>query len=219
MKKIGVIFDLDGVIFDNNQYHKKAWSEFCNRNGIFLSQQTLENNVFGNTNKDVLEFLFRRKFTNHEIDDLAEVKEEIYRDLIGPHVKPLDGLIPLLEELKNNEIPTGIATSAPKSNIDFLDEKVKFTRFFHSIIDDKGVENGKPHPDIYLKCFKELDVEPQNCLVFEDSFSGVRSAVKAGGKVVGVTTTHDASEFEGVEMAIPDFTEMKLNTIQKILGD
>jgi len=218
MDKIGVIFDLDGVIFDNNQYHKKAWSEFCSRNGIFLSQRTLENHVFGNTNKDVLEFLFRRSFTQHEIEDLGEVKEAIYRELIADDVKPLDGLIPLLEELNAKNIPTGIATSAPKSNIKFLDEKADFTKYFQSIIDDKGVENGKPNPDIYLKCIKELNVKPQNCLVFEDSFSGVQSAINAGAKVIGVTTTHEASEFEGVEMTISDFTEMDFNTIQKILG-
>ena len=214
MDKIGVIFDLDGVIFDNNQYHKQAWTEFCNRNGIFLSRKTLENNVFGNTNKDVLEFLFRRSFTQHEIEELGEVKEEIYRELIAPHVKLLDGLIPLLEALNSNNIPTGIATSAPKSNIKFLDEKADFTRYFQSIIDDKGVENGKPHPDIYLKCFKELGVEPQNCLVFEDSFSGVKSAVSAGAKVIGVTTTHEASEFEDVVFCIADFTDI---TPEKIL--
>jgi beta-phosphoglucomutase len=219
MDKIGVIFDLDGVIFDNNQYHKQAWTEFCNRNGIFLSQKTLENNVFGNTNKDVLEFLFRRNFTHHEIEELGEVKEGIYRELIAPHVKPLDGLVPLLEELNHKNIPTGVATSAPKKNIDFLDEKAHFKQYFHVILDDCGVKRGKPYPDIFLKCFEKMGIDPQNGLIFEDSFSGVKSGLDAGAKVVAVTTSHDASEFEGVEMAIPDFTEMDLETIQKILGD
>jgi len=218
MDKIGVIFDLDGVIFNNNPFHKKAWSEFCDRNGFFLSEQTLENHVYGKTNKDVLEFLFRRDFTQHEIEELGKVKEDIYRELYGAEAEMLDGLIPLLEELKNNDVLMGIATSAPKENVDFLDEKVQFKQYFQVILDDCCVERGKPHPDIFLKCFEELGIEPQNGLVFEDSFSGVKSANSAGAKVIAITTSHEASEFEGVEMAVQDFTQMGLNTIKSILN-
>ncbi len=78
---------------------------------------------------------------------------------------------------------------------------------------------GKPHPDIFLKCLEDLGVQPQNSLVFEDSFSGVKSALSAGAKVIAITTSHEASEFEGVEMAIPDFTEMNFEIIKGFIKD
>jgi HAD superfamily hydrolase (TIGR01509 family) len=126
--------------------------------------------------------------------------------------------MPFLDELKSNDVPIGMATSAPKNNIDFLLDKVDIRGYFKSIIDDEGVTQGKPHPEIFQKCIAALGVKPNNCVVFEDSISGINSALNAGIKVIALTTTHESSEFSGVEMAIADFTGMNLKTIRKVLS-
>ncbi|MBR9997801.1 MAG: HAD hydrolase-like protein, partial [Cyclobacteriaceae bacterium] len=77
--RFGVIFDMDGVIMDNNVYHEIAWKKFCERYDVQLTDGELHEFVFGRVAKDTLEFIFRRKFTGEEIDRYVDEKEVIYR--------------------------------------------------------------------------------------------------------------------------------------------
>ena len=89
--------------------------------------------------------------------------------------------------------------------MDFTLEKTNTGRYFTTILDDSFVTEGKPNPQIYLKSAKALGFEPSNCIVFEDSLSGVQAAKRAGCKVVGITTTHTREELAETNYVIDDF--------------
>jgi len=125
---------------------------------------------------------------------------ELYVD-----IKPLDGLHSFLKKLDANGIPLAIATSAPRANVDFTISKTGITHFFPIILDDSFVTKGKPDPQIYLKSAAALGMPSGQCVVFEDSLSGVRAAKRAGCKVVGVTTTHTREELTETDLNIDNF--------------
>lgn len=213
---IAVIFDMDGVIIDNNPYHKKAWNVFCIKHALEINAGDLIQNVWGRTNEDILNFVFQRTLSQEETLKYAAEKESLYRELYKNFVKPATGLIHFLEELKTNSIHLGIATSALQDNLDFILEHIPIRHYFSAMIDGSQISNGKPDPEVYLKAAEKLGVSPANCIAVEDSFSGIRSALIAGMKVIGVTTTHSKEELSNTHIIVNDFTHISYNDIVKL---
>jgi beta-phosphoglucomutase-like phosphatase (HAD superfamily) len=91
------------------------------------------------------------------------------------------------------------------------------TAYFPTILDDSFVEHGKPHPEIYLKCAAALGYAPENCIVFEDSLSGVAAGKASGAKVVGVATTHTFEELKETDYVIKDFFGLDVIDLMKNL--
>lgn len=218
LQKLGVIFDMDGVIMDNNAYHETAWKKFCDNYGIHLTDLELHEFVFGRVAKDTLEFIFKRDLTSGEIDHYVEEKEVIYRALYGPRIKPLPGLLEFLEDLSKNRVPMTMATSAPPGNVAFAFSHLPIEKYFQDHLNASHIRKGKPDPEIYLRSIQNLGLSPENCIVFEDSLSGIRAALGAGARVIGVTTTHPASEMKGVSGVIKDFRGLSFQNLVSVIG-
>jgi len=217
MKQLAVIFDMDGVIVDNSKYHQQAWEEFSKEYNIHFTEEKFKTVFFGRINEEVLPILFNRDLSRQEISKLADEKEKIYREIYAPHLTPVKGLRNLLHELNQANIPVGVATSAPKENVDFIINGLDIGNYINTIIDDSMVSEGKPAPDIYIETAKRLNTKPADCVVFEDSFSGTQSAWNAGAKVVAVTTTMPAKKHKFAHHIINDFTEISIHIIRKKL--
>lgn len=207
MKTVAVIFDMDGVIVDTNPYHKISLKQFCERYGYNLSDEELVHRIYGRTNNEWIRNLFG-PLPKERILELGEEKEALFREIYKPVINPLAGLENFLKKLEAHHIPTAIGTSAPRSNVDFVLTGTNLTKYFPVILDQSDVEHGKPHPEIYLKTADQLKIAPQQCIVFEDSLSGVESAQRAGAKVIGVTTTHTHQELGHTNHSIEDFQHL-----------
>ena len=195
---------MDGVIVDSNPYHKIALKQFCKKYGKDLTEDELREKIYGRRNQDWLTNIFG-PLDDSKMKSYAHEKEELFRKVYEADIKPLAGLKQFLTSIKSFEIPAAIATSAPRSNVDYTLEKTGLGEYFSIILDDSFVEEGKPHPDIYLKTAAALKYDPAKCIVFEDSLAGVQSGKNAGCKVVGLTTTHTAQELKDTDMIIADF--------------
>jgi len=180
MKKhnFAVIFDMDGVIVNNNLYHKKAWKLFCKRHNLNISQKELNLNIYGKLNSNILMHLFGKKLANKQIFKYAEEKEGIYRNIYKKYIALTKGLANFLKLLDDYGIKCAIATSAPQKNIQLILTKTGIKKYFKTIIDASQVSRGKPHPEIYLKTAKEMNFNPSKCIVFEDSISGIKKYFK-----------------------------------------
>ncbi|MFO7256714.1 MAG: HAD family phosphatase [Bacteroidota bacterium] len=204
MKPYAFVFDMDGVIVDSNPYHEVALREFCARYGYQLTEDDLRNRIFGRTNKDWIPSLFG-DLDPEDIASYGDEKEELFREIYAPHIRPLEGLIEFLEKLKAANIPRAVATSAPRENVDFILDKTGTWKYFDVVLDQSNVTRGKPDPEIYLKTAKALKLPSRRCIVFEDSLSGVLAARAANCRVIGITTTHKIDEFPPVDRVIDDF--------------
>ena len=219
MPEIAFIFDMDGVIINSNPFHKIALHQFCEKYGYHLTEEQLRNRIYGRTNKQWITNLFERELGKEELEYFAEEKEGLFRDLYKNDIVALAGLEDFLKKMDIQKIARAIGTSAPRSNVNFVMAKTHLEKYFPIILDDSFVENGKPNPEIYIKCAAALGFEPENCVVFEDSISGVQAGNAAGAKVVGVATTHTHEELSSTNLVIDDFTDLDpLTLIKKIFG-
>lgn len=215
MSSFAVIFDMDGVIVDSNPYHKQSLKTFCNKYGYDLSEEQLIARIYGRTNKEWIPNLFG-EISEQELAQYAEEKESLFREIYAPHIKALAGIEGFIQKLQEQNIPRAIGTSAPRANVDFVLTHTQLGPYFDTILDESHVSLGKPNPEIYLKVAQALNQAPENCIVFEDSLSGVKAGLDAGAKVVGVMTTHTAEELENTHHVIKDFQEISLEELAKL---
>lgn len=209
--KYAFIFDMDGVLVDSNPTHKIALKQFCSKHGYELTELELREKIYGRTNRDWLLNLFGA-LNEETIRQFAHEKEALFRALYKD-IKPLDGLLPFLQESEDLEIPRAIATSAPRANVDFTLLHTGIGKYFPVILDDSFVTRGKPDPEIYLKSAAAVGLDPGQCVVFEDSLSGVSAGKRAGCKVVGITTTHSREELSEADFSIANFSEIGPETV------
>ena len=103
----------------------------------------------------------------------------------------------------------GLASNAEPENVAFLLDRAGLRRYFRVVVDGHQVRNPKPHPELYLRVAQLLDVRPADCIVFEDSFTGVAAAGAAGMRVIGLSTTY--VNLPGTHLTIDNFLSNDLN--------
>jgi len=216
-----LIFDMDGVIIDSNPYHKIAWWEFLGKQGIHFNDQLFDDSISGRQGNSTLRNLISTHLTEQKINDYLDEIDGTFQEILrrAEGVEPPSGLVSFLRAIKAAGSKTALATSAPARNVELSLEKLQLRSYFDVILDKTDVTNGKPDPEVYLTAVERLGIQTDRCVVFEDSRAGIRSALAAGLRVVGVTSGHSSEELlaEGVTMAIEDFTAITLDDIQKIL--
>jgi HAD superfamily hydrolase (TIGR01509 family) len=195
------------VIVDTNPYHKIALRQFAEKYGYHLDEEGLIKKIYGRTNKEWIPNLFGRSLSSEEVACYGEEKEKLFRDLYEKDIVEVSGLTRFLENAGRLNVRMAIGTSAPRSNVDFVLKHTGIEKFFPVILDESHVNHGKPNPEIYLNCAAALKLPPAQCIVFEDSLSGVAAGKAAGCPVVGIATTHTAEEL-GTTVTMKDFTEL-----------
>lgn len=205
------IFDMDGTMVDNSEYHKKAWKEFLKRKGVNLTDKEYNEKISGNNNPKILENIFGPIHTPEEIKIFGSQKEELYREMYAPHLKQVAGLNKIIKTLKKKGIKLGVATTSPALNRNFILDSLSLTKEFNVIMGDEHIINSKPHPEIYLRTANILKIKPAQCLVFEDSPTGVLSAKNAGMTIIGLLTYHTKKELNKADYIINDYTDLEFN--------
>lgn len=217
-KDIAVIFDMDGVICHTNPYHSLAFREFFSTRNLSPTDEEFAQHMFGKSNGYILSHFLKRPIQGDELLELEEEKESLFRKIYEPHVDPIAGFQNFFDELKNNGIRLGVATSAPRANLDLILSKVPVQQYLGSIMASENVKKHKPDPEVYLQSASNLGVSPQQCVVFEDSFSGVSAALNAGMKVVGVLSSHSTEELPPCDLYINDYRDIGLAHILNLFS-
>jgi beta-phosphoglucomutase len=216
-RRFAVIFDMDGVLVENSYYHDLTWKMICNKYGSNKSAEEIKS-IFGGTNKLFVKQLLNR-YDPDEINAIAIEKEELYRQVYKQYIKLPDGLQKFLDDLKNNKILLAVATSAPKENLDFVLDTLNIRKYFDTIVDESFVKKGKPDPEVYEITARNLQMEPENCIVFEDSIYGIQSALAAGMKVVAITTTFNEDKLKNANKIIHSFNEIDIEQLKILLNN
>lgn len=189
MNKIkACIFDLDGVIVDTAKYHYMAWKKLAEELGFEFTPEQNERlkGVSRMKSLDILLDIGKINVSNDEKIKLAEKKNNWYKEYIS-NMKDdeiLPGARELLELVRNNGIKTALG-SVSKNSMTIL-SGLKLTKYFDAIIDGNKVKNAKPDPEVFLLGAGELNINPKNCVVFEDAKSGIQAAFNAGMYSIGV---------------------------------
>lgn len=219
MPPFAVAFDLDGTLIDNNQFHFITWQEFYRRRNRELTMEEYKASFNGRTMTDCVKYVFQqRDMSAQEIERYTNEKESLYREIYAAHIKPIPGLLALLELLDQAQIPMVIATSGIQDNIDFLFSHIPIKRYFKRVIKGSDITHGKPHPEMYQLAAKELGLPAEKCIAFEDATVGITSAGGAGMKVIALTTTHTPEELTGADWIVKDYEGIRMEQLQQLFS-
>ena len=185
------IFDMDGVLADNSDFHVQSWTVYSRQYGRELSADDIKRRL-GFNNREYMRFVLGREPTEAEVLKSTTEKEALYRELYQPHLVVPPGLTALLEFAKREKIACGVATSAPDDNVRFVLDGLKIRHYFKEIVDASHVKHCKPDPEIYTLAARRLGLPPSQCLVFEDAIAGIQAAQAAGMRVIAITTSYSA---------------------------
>jgi HAD superfamily hydrolase (TIGR01509 family) len=172
-----------------------------------IDAATFERNYHKGTLIEVMARFFPTLKTEEELRQVGNEKEALYRNTYGQFLKPLPGLHLFLKQLKQKNIPVGLATMGDQNNLEMTLKQLEITSYFHSTTGGDQVKQGKPHPEIFLRAAEKIGVDPQDCLAFEDTQSGITAAQAAGMQVVGVATQFSEKKLLdlGGVVAVKDF--------------
>jgi beta-phosphoglucomutase len=190
------IFDMNGTMINDMEYHTRAWQRIFNEElGGSFSWDEVKSHMYGK-NAEVLERVFGPgRFTDAEKNELSIAKEKRYQQEYLPNLALLPGLAAFLEQAHKLNIPMAIASAAIMFNIDFVLDNLNIRHYFKALVSADDVLLSKPHPETFLKAAQLLNIDPVNCLVFEDVPKGAEAALNAGMPTVVLTTTHQKEEF------------------------
>lgn len=213
-----VLFDMDGVLIDNTDFHINAWLQFSQKYGRPITKDQYLENINGRVSADAMAYVFHRPIDPGELIVLTEEKEAIYRELYRPHLQPAPGLLAFLDALKAAGVKLAVGTSAPMSNVTFTLDGLPLRAYFDAVVDASMIHRGKPDPEIYLTAAERVGVAPAQCVVFEDAFAGVEAGLRAGMQVVAVATTHTPEELTGTgaSLIVPDFTKLSVEAVRAL---
>ena len=211
------IFDLNGTMVHDMDYHTKAWQHIFNHElGGNFTWDEVKPQMYGK-NQEVLARVFGPdRFTPEQAHQLSLAKEQRYQDEFRPHLRLLPGLTEFLAAAHEQGIPMAIGSAAIPFNIDFVLDTLGIRPYFSAIVSADDVTLSKPHPETFLRAAQLLGAAPTDCLVFEDVPKGVEAAARAGMAAVVLTTTHPATDFAdlpNVRHFAPDFTDAFFQTL------
>ncbi|WP_018621800.1 HAD family hydrolase [Spirosoma luteum] len=214
------LFDMDGVLIANTDFHINAWLQFAQQHGFSLTKAQYVENINGRVSADAMAYVFRRPISAGELITLTEEKEAIYRELYRPHLQPTPGLMAFLKALQEQRVPAAVGTSAPESNVRFTLDGLSLRPYFNAIVDASMIQHGKPDPEIYLTAARMVGIEPTHCVVFEDALAGIEAGLRAGMAVVALATTHTREELAetGASLIVDDFTGLTVRDVYQLIA-
>jgi beta-phosphoglucomutase len=218
---VGVIWDVDGTLVDTAELHFAAWVKLAAEMGRPFSRDDFAA-TFGRRNPEIINFLFRREFTDADVALIGETKETYYRTEAEKGVKLLPGVGQLLDDLHALGVKQAVGSSAPRGNLDLILRITDSRRYFDAIVGMEDTTRGKPDPQVFLVAAEKLGVRPSRCVVLEDAVAGVEAAKAGGMKCVAVTFVghHPAEKLKaaGADRLVRCFTEIIAPQIIALIG-
>ncbi len=215
--KLGVIFDMDGVLVDTGWAHRQAWFDTAAKEGFPMSDEFFWG-TFGMQNAAILPML-KPGISQDEIKRLADWKEQRYREVAKAHPDLAPGAIALLKDLKQNGFRLAIGSSAPPENLDVFWDAHSLADYFDARVTSEQVTESKPAPQTFLKAAEKLGLPPAKCAVVEDAVQGVQAGRAGGMVVVAVTTTHKREELAHADYIVGGLTDLKAADFLRLLKE
>lgn len=213
-----LLFDLDGTLADTDAVHLPTWMEVLRPHDIELSRELYEESVSGRLGADVVADLLP-DLSPEQARKLAKAQEERALERTR-EVGPLPGLKTLLEEGRERGLKLALVTNSTEEDARTILEALLLEEAFDPVVLPAEVSKSKPAPAPYQEALQRLGISPDEALAFEDSPTGVSSAVEVGVPTVGIASTHDPEELRraGVELVVGDFADPALYHLLERLG-
>jgi beta-phosphoglucomutase-like phosphatase (HAD superfamily) len=192
------IFDMDGTMVDSMGHHALSWAVFLRRRDLHLDMMEVMRMTTGRTGVECMRLLLSDpNLPEAQARAFVHEKEQIYRDAFSQQFTEVDGFTRFYEEALAQGMRLAVGTAGDAVNVDFVLTRLSLSAAPQAIArGDEGLA-GKPEPDIFLAAAARLNVDPRECVVFEDAPFGIEAARRAGMRAVGICSTHTPQELAG----------------------
>lgn len=205
-----IIFDMDGVLVDSEPYHIEVEKRMFQKVGVDVSDE--EHASYMGTATDVMwRQIIEKRQLLHDVEEMTRLtnQEGIPFFSALEKLEPMPGLRKLLDFLENKKVPMAVASSSNPETIQIIIDKLGLRKYFRHTISSGSVGKSKPAPDVFLHAAKLLGVEPENCLVIEDSKNGIKAAKSAGMFCVAYGGASSESQDQGeADIVVDDFEKL-----------
>jgi len=210
---------MDGVLVDTEPIYWQVFYEQFEYLGIEVSKKEYETFV-GVPSPNIWQQLIKTRGLESGLDEMLDREKKILNQkLTEASLKPMPGLLDFLKFLGHRNIPLSVASSSIKSNIEFVLNKISIRHHFKFLVSGEEVEKGKPSPDIFLRTAQLNGIEPQRCLVIEDSRNGVHAAKDAKMMVVGFKNPSSGNQdLSRADLIISDFSRHNTNQVMQLFA-
>ena len=207
------LFDLDGVVFDTEPQYSIFWGSQCRL--YHPEHPGLEHEIKGQT----LTQIYDQWFSGELLKEQPIITQRLNEYEAQMHYDYIDGFEQLIADLHAHGVKTAVVTSSnlPKMQAVYRYQP-KFRELFDAILTSEDFERSKPDPDCYLKAAARLGAQTSECIVFEDSFNGLRSGRAAQMAVVGLATTNPVDAIRELsDIQISNYRNMDFNQLSSLL--
>ena len=207
------LFDLDGVVFDTEPQYSIFWGSQCRL--YHPEHPGLEHEIKGQT----LTQIYDQWFSGELLKEQPIITQRLNEYEAQMHYDYIDGFEQLIADLHAHGVKTAVVTSSnlPKMQAVYCYQP-QFHQLFDAILTSEDFERSKPDPDCYLKAAARLGAQTSECIVFEDSFNGLRSGRAAQMAVVGLATTNPVDSIRELsDIQISDYRNMDFNQLSSLL--
>ncbi len=206
-----LLFDIDGTLADTDALHLEAFNEVLGPHGHFLDHARFTSELQGFSTALISERFLPNETAARQATIMAQ-KEAAFRKLVAGRIRPLPGLMALLDLADRASVPMVAVTNAPRPNAEMLLSGLGIAHRFKALVIGDELPHGKPHPMPYLEGLRTVSAAAGSSLAFEDSRSGIQSASAAGIATIGMRTSLADADMvaAGAVMTAKAFDDPKL---------
>ena len=213
--RIGVIFDIDGVLIDSAGPHFESWRQLVQEYDGSVTEEQFAS-TFGRTNSDIIPILFG-EVSENRMRTLGDRKEEIYRKLIRAAPPLIDGAPELIRVLHEAGVLLAVGSSGPRENVELVMEALGARDLMSAMVSADDVTRGKPDPQVFAIACERLGLEPARCVVVEDAPAGIEAARAAGARSVAVLMHHPAESFEQADRIVDRLADLSVQQLVSLV--
>lgn len=221
-----IIFDFDGVVVDSEPIHLAGFSEVLRTVGVELTEEAYYSRYLGFDDHDCFVAAmndYGKAYTEDQIEQMIASKTRAVQQRMAETIQPLPGAVSLIREAQQAGVPLAICSGALREEVELASQTVGVRDCFHLIVAARDVEEGKPHPEGYLKAARQLsealgrEIHPSACGVCEDSPAGISAAKAAGMKVVAITNSYPPEQLAEADRIVRSLEEASLETMRSLV--
>ena len=214
--RLGVIFDLDGVLLDSYQMHFKCWLALAEADGILLTESDFRS-LFGRRGREIARQVWGPEFTEQQVVSIHRRKQALYRESLQQKLPAMDGAVQLIDALVEAGLVLAVGSSAPPANVEMTLERLGRRQAFSAIVTGSDVTQGKPDPRVFLLAAQRMGLEPSHCAVIEDAEVGVEAAVTAGMTAIALLGTAPADRFTQAHLVVDSLRHLSPKRIADLI--
>lgn len=217
-QKLGLIFDVDGVLVDSYWAHFKSWQLAAAEFGFQVSEDEFRQN-FGRKSHETIAERWGDQLTPAQVTQFEQRKEAAYRDVIRDDFPGMEGACELIDAWHAAGHLLAVASSGPPENVAIVLERLARRNRFSSVITGDDVTRGKPDPQVFLLAAAGLGLPAKQCAVVEDAPAGIAAAKAAGALAIGlVSTGHTWESLAAADHRVGSLRDLTAECIAERLG-